>query len=183
MKDWNIDNSWTLFLDRDGVINQRLKDNYVTGADEFEFLDGALAAFGTLAAHFKTIAVVTNQQGIGKGLMTEDDLIGVHAHMLECISDEGGRIDEIYHCAGLASNNPACRKPEIGMAKEAQEDFPNIDFAKSIMVGDTLSDMKFGENAGMKRVFITTNGEDHTAGWEGFADAAFVSLGAFAAAL
>ena len=148
---------WTLFLDRDGVINRRLIDDYVKCVNEFEFLPDAIDAIRVFSKKFKYIFVVTNQQGIGKGLMTEADLEIIHTNMISAIEAHGGRIDKVYHCSDLAASESLNRKPEIGMALQAQKDFPEVDFSHSIMVGDSKSDMQFGKNAGMKTVFITTD--------------------------
>lgn len=152
-----IDSSWTLFLDRDGVINKRIVDDYVKHYDEFEFLDGVLEALKLLNPVFDRIVVVTNQQGIGKGVMTERDLLAIHEHMLAKVFTEGGRIDAVFHCSELAENDPQCRKPNTGMAFEAIDRFPEIDFQKSLMIGDSDSDMIFGERMGMQCVFIGEN--------------------------
>lgn len=181
---WDIDRSWTLFLDRDGVINRKLPDDYVKQPGEFEFLPGVLDALATLNHKFGIIVIVTNQQGIGKGLMSFDQLAGIHKMMLAKISETGGRIDQIYFAWQLAEWNHADRKPNIGMAETARKDFKNeIDFSKSIIVGDSLSDMEFGTNAGMKRVFITRGEEGREEGWESFSDAVFSDLPAFTSAL
>lgn len=144
---------WTLFLDRDGVINRRIIGDYVKRIEDFQFLPGVLNAMSVFAKHFKTIIIVTNQQGIGKGLMTEGELNQIHNYMISEITKAGGRVDSIYHSPFLASSNSSMRKPEIGMAVKAKADFQHIDFAKSIMVGDSLSDMQFGKNAGMTTVY------------------------------
>jgi len=157
---WKIDNTWTLFLDRDGVINQRTPGAYVTDIEEFEFIDGVLNALRFFATIFEKIVVVTNQQGVGKGLMTETQLVDIHAHMQVQIERADGRIDAIYYCPELAEDNPECRKPNTGMAHQAQADFPEIDFEKSIMVGDSATDMEFAFRLGMKTVFIQTKPED-----------------------
>ena len=158
--------NYTLFLDRDGVINQRIPNSYIKNWSEFEFLEGSLEAIVGLKKVFKRIVVVTNQQGIGKGIMTTEDLKRVHARMLLEIGQAGGYIDNVYHCPELARNNPFCRKPNPGMAKQAQTDFPDIDFSKSIVVGDSLSDMDFGIRLGMTTVFITTKREEQDRSWE-----------------
>lgn len=145
-----IDHSWTLFLDRDGVINRRIPESYVTAIKEFEFLPGSKEAIAECASVFKHILVVTNQQGIGKGLMTESDLEAIHHHMQMEVHLAGGRIDEAYFCPGLKRDNPICRKPEIGMYLQACDDFPEIHPEKSIMVGDSPSDIQFGRKAGIK---------------------------------
>lgn len=149
-----IDRSWTLFLDRDGVINQRIAGDYVKRVEEFVFLDGVLEALQLLATQFGRIVVVTNQQGIGKGAMTEADLSAIHTHMLAEVGKAGGRIDAVFHCPSVEADNPPCRKPNTGMALEAQAQFSDIIFAKSIMVGDSPSDMEFGRRLGMRCAFI-----------------------------
>lgn len=150
----NIDPSWTLFLDRDGTINRRLIGDYVKNINEFEFLPNALEGIFQLTPLFDTIVIVTNQQCIGKEIITHEELKVVHDHMMEGIEAAHGRIDQIYYCPDLAVYEPACRKPNPGMALQAQKDYPNIDFKKSIMVGDTLSDMQFGKRLGMTTVLI-----------------------------
>jgi D-glycero-D-manno-heptose 1,7-bisphosphate phosphatase len=141
-----------LFLDRDGVINRRIPDAYVTEPSEFEFLPNVIEALQILSKKFNRIFIVTNQQGIGKGLMSEGDLDDIHASMLDTFEENEIRIDKIYVCPALKEDNDPCRKPNIGMALQAQEDFPDIDLENSVMVGDTTSDMRFGKNAGMKTV-------------------------------
>ncbi len=154
LKDLNIDRSWTLFLDRDGVINRRIVGDYVKKPSQFVFLPGVLEAISKFSEIFGTIVVVTNQQGIGKGLMTETQLHDIHRFMISEIEKNNGRIDKIYFCPILASENSPNRKPLPGMAFQAKKNFENIDFEKSIMAGDSISDMEFGKNAGMKTVFI-----------------------------
>ena len=154
--DWKvkIDKSWTLFLDRDGVINVRLIDDYVKNINEFEFLPGVLEAFKIFAKKFGRIIIVTNQQGVGKGLMTLQDVDEVHRFMLEKIEDQQGRVDKIYVCPQLKSDPDNFRKPSPRMAYMAQHDFPEIDFDKSIMIGDSNSDIEFGKNAEMYTILI-----------------------------
>jgi histidinol-phosphate phosphatase family protein len=149
-----IQPDWTLFLDRDGVINLRPPDDYVKNVDEVIFSPGALQAIRMFAQIFTRIIVVTHQQGIGKGLMTEDDLQAVHRHMGLKISLAGGRIDKFYHCPDLAGAPGNGRKPNLVMANWAKNDFPEIDLSKSIMVGDTQSDIEFGRNAGMFTILL-----------------------------
>lgn len=155
LKDLHIDKSWTLFLDRDGVINKKLEDDYVKHWIEFEFIDGVTSALKGLNDLFGTIVIVTNQQCIGKGIIRTEDLELIHKNMMYEINYLKGRVDKIYHSPYLASENHPTRKPGIGMALLAQKDFPHIDFSKSIIVGDSLSDMEFGKNAGMKTVYVS----------------------------
>lgn len=151
-----IDKSWTLFLDRDGVINVKLEGDYVKKIEEFQFTENAVKAIAKAKRLFGKIVVVTNQQGIAKGLYTEEDLTKVHDFMQAQLAKENALIDKIYFCPALNGDTRFnCRKPDIGMALQAQNDFPEIDFSKSVMVGDSISDMEFGRKLGMYTVFIT----------------------------
>lgn len=154
---WNIDTTWTLFLDRDGVINKRIFGNYVTGKEAFEFLDRAKEAVALLSDYFELIIVVTNQQGIAKGIMTERNLKDIHTYMCEEIHLAGGKIDKCYFAPNLHGAEDDMRKPKPKMAELAKADFPKIDFHKSIMVGDTDTDIEFGRNLGMKTVRIKSD--------------------------
>ncbi len=153
----DINSEWTLFLDRDGVINQKIDNDYVKSIDEFEFIPGVLNTLKDFASLFGRIVVVTNQQGIGKGLMSESNLQEVHGYMLEKIQDAGGRIDQIYFAPQLASENSNYRKPGTGMGLKAKEEFPEIQFEKSILIGDSESDIEFGINLGIKTVMLKNN--------------------------
>lgn len=151
----DINKSWTLFLDRDGVINEEKKDDYIYHKDEFIFLPGVLEGLSILEKYFYKIIVVTNQRGIGRKRMTEKSLHSIHDFMLSEINKAGGRIDKIYFAPDL-DDLAINRKPNPGMALQAKQDFPGIDFTKSIIAGNKLSDMRFGRNAGMHTVFIAT---------------------------
>lgn len=148
--------NWTLFLDRDGVINKRIPNDYVRNIEQFQFIEGSLEAIVQLSHLFGTTVVVTNQQGVGKGLMTKNALEKVHASMIDQVKDAGGHIDQVYYCPTLAKEEPICRKPNPGMAFQAQKDFPHIDFNRSIMVGDSISDIEFGYALGMKTAYVTS---------------------------
>lgn len=147
------DKSWTLFLDRDGVINVDKDGSYIFSPDEFQFTEGGPAHFRKLSEIFGRIVIVTNQRGVGRGLMTEEALHAIHDRMRLAIEAAGGRIDEIFYCTSVTNDHPD-RKPNPGMAVIAKRHFPEIDFSRSMMVGNNLSDMLFGRNAGMYTVFI-----------------------------
>jgi D-glycero-D-manno-heptose 1,7-bisphosphate phosphatase len=155
-----FDKTWTLFLDRDGVINNRIVDEYISEWDDFDFISGSIKAIEKLSGIFGRVVVVTNQAGIGKGLMTEKQLHEVHRNLLKTIDLLDGRIDKIYYCPDKPDSKSPNRKPETGMALQAKADFPEIDFAKSVMVGDSNSDMDFGKRLGMTCVFIEGKKED-----------------------
>jgi len=144
---------WGLFLDRDGVINEHLPGYRQTWAS-FHFLPGFLDQVAWVAKKFDPIVIVTNQQGIGKGLMTMTDLEAIHSRMLNEIQQHGGRIDKIYVCPHVESENCDCRKPKTGMGIMAKRDFPLIDFHRSLMIGDSENDMVFGRNLEMKTMLF-----------------------------
>jgi D-glycero-D-manno-heptose 1,7-bisphosphate phosphatase len=171
-----IDTSWTLFLDRDGVINKKIDHDYVRSWSMFEFLPGAKESLKLLASTFGKIIIVTNQRGIGRGLMTVQDLDYIHTNMVTEIVNAGGRIDAIYFCSDIDDEGSSHRKPKPGMALDAQKAFPEISFAKSVMVGDSESDILFGKNLAMLTVSISRN--THTT-----ADYNFQSLADFSALL
>jgi len=148
---------WTLFLDRDGVINRRNPNGYITQWEEFVFLDGVRESLAVLRDIFGWIIIVSNQQGIGKGLMQHSDLKLIDEKMKAEIEKAGGRIDASYYCTHLESENHPDRKPGTGLGLKAKKDFPEITFSHSVMAGDTLSDMQFGRNLGMLNILISSN--------------------------
>lgn len=150
-----VDKTWTLFLDRDGVINEERLGEYVLHWNGFVFSEGTLKAFEILRKKFGRIIIITNQRGVGKGLMTEAAMHHIHQEMMREIATTGAHIDGIYYCT---EKSETCfnRKPNPGMAVQAFRDFSDIDGARSIMVGNKPSDMQFGRAAGMYTVFVTT---------------------------
>lgn len=151
-----IDNHWTLFLDRDGVINKD-KSPYTLNAGEFEFYEGVPDAIKTFTEIFHRIFVVTNQRGIGRHMMTENDLQSIHDKMINGIDHAGGRIQKIYYCPANDNSHPD-RKPNPGMALKAMKEFTDVKPEYSIMVGNNISDMHFGRNAGFYTVLLHTTG-------------------------
>jgi histidinol-phosphate phosphatase family protein len=144
---------WTIFLDRDGVINKKLENDYVKSWVEFIFNHHALEAIAGMSQIFRRVFIVTNQKGVGLGKMTEDELNQIHKKMLAAIEEASGKIDKIYYCTDIDGSS-FYRKPNIGMGLLAKQEFPEIEFSKSIMIGDSISDMQFGQKLGMKLVLI-----------------------------
>jgi HAD superfamily hydrolase (TIGR01662 family) len=151
---WQVDKSWTLFLDRDGVINVRKPDDYVKSPDEFIFIDGVPDSIAKFNELFGNVFVVTNQQGIGKGIMSERNLEEVHHYMQELLKESKARITQFYYAPQLSTDLSQMRKPNTGMGLKAQEDYPSVRFEKSIMVGDSDSDIEFGKRLGMITVKV-----------------------------
>lgn len=155
-----IDKTWTLFLDRDGVINEDHVGGYVLSVEEIRLMPGVGQAMEKLAHIFGVIVVCTNQRSIAKGLLSLEEYHRMNSRVLSLLEPMGGRIDKIYFSPDMADDAPN-RKPQPGMALQAKHDFPQIDFAKSIMVGNNVSDMQFARNAGIaKSVFLTTTIHD-----------------------
>lgn len=144
-----------LFLDRDGVINVERPDDYVKDISEFIFTEEALKAIAILSQRFSYLFVITNQRGIGRGIMNLSDLEKVHTYMLSEIEKAGGKITRIYFCTDVDSTS-INRKPNTGMAFKVQHDFPEVDFRRSVMVGNSKSDIEFGNKLGMYTVLIGT---------------------------
>ena len=143
-----IDKSWTLFLDRDGVINNEKHMNYINTWDEFEFFPGTKAAIKKFTETFGNIFIITNQRGVAKGLTKLEELETIHKNLLEEIAAAGGKITKIYFCCDMG-NFSQNRKPNPGMGLQAKQEFPEIDFSKSVMIGNTITDMEFGRNLGI----------------------------------
>jgi D-glycero-D-manno-heptose 1,7-bisphosphate phosphatase len=149
-----IDSSWTLFLDRDGVINQRNFNGYITSVENFHFTPYFLDTIPLLSKIFGKIIVVTNQQGVGKGEMSIEKLHEIHTFMQQAIQKQGGEINHVMSATNLKNTINDRRKPLPNMALEAKIIFPGIDFTKSVMIGDTNSDIQFGINLGMKTILV-----------------------------
>lgn len=149
-----------VFFDRDGIVNKRIYCGYVTAIDEFIFLDDFFPLFEFVRNQGYLTVLVTNQQGVGKGLMTAADLDAIHEFMQQQLEQKtGGTFDAIYSCTDLASAQSFRRKPNPGMLLEAAEDL-GINLAESWMIGDSTSDIQAGKSAGTKTILV---GDFHTA--------------------
>jgi D-glycero-D-manno-heptose 1,7-bisphosphate phosphatase len=150
-----IDHRWTLFLDRDGVLNERIVDDYVRKWEDWVWNPGVLEAIAHLSKRFGRIFIVTNQRGIARGLYSEADLKAIHDQMIAEINQAGGRIDGIFYCPHDKDAGCDCRKPKPGMLKQAAKAHPAVDFKYSLLVGDSISDLEAAKNAGnMPAVYI-----------------------------
>jgi len=150
-----VDNDWTLYLDRDGVINNLIENNYVKNVSEFILTEFIKANIKFLSKKFRHIIVITNQQGVGKKLMTEKQLIEIHQYMIEMIKNYGGRIDKVLYCTDLENTGSKRRKPEIGMGLESLMLYPEIIKKKSVMIGDSISDKLFAKEFGINFILLS----------------------------
>ena len=146
-----------VFVDRDGVINRRLPGEYVRAWEQFRFLPGARAGLRALREAGYLLVVITNQRGIGRGLMSEADLAEVHRRMqVELVRADAG-VDAILHCPHDLSAGCDCRKPKPGMIVRALERFA-IDVSRSWVVGDSLSDLEAGRAVGIRGILVVPHG-------------------------
>jgi len=130
-----------LFLDRDGVINRLIPGDYVRKWDDFVFQEGCLEILPRIAPYFDFLFIITNQQCIGKGLISIDQLSGIHQNMLKQLEAAGIKIEKIFYCPHLVSENCNCRKPKPGMLDEIRRQYPSVDFISSLMIGDSVADI------------------------------------------
>ena len=156
-----------VFLDRDGVIN--VEKDYVYTIDEFEFIEDSIEALKILQDKGYALVVVTNQSGIARGYYTEEDFLKLTEWMDWCLIDRGVTLDGIYYCPhhpekGIGNYKVECNcsKPKAGLIFDAVKQL-NIDLSRSVMVGDKLSDIECGKNAGIKRNYLVRSGHVITA--------------------
>jgi D-glycero-D-manno-heptose 1,7-bisphosphate phosphatase len=149
---------WTVFLDRDGILNRKAPEHdYIKSRDEFEWLPGAREALRRLSDAGAHLFIVTNQQGVARGVMSEADVAGVHDLVRSDLSKAGVTLDAIYVCPHLAGTCD-CRKPALGLFHRARQEFPEVDFARSVVVGDSQSDIDAGRQLGARTVFVQRPG-------------------------
>lgn len=143
-----------VFLDRDGVINRDSK-GYIKSAEEFKLLPNTIKALKLLSARKYKLIIITNQSGIGKGLYTTRDFCKVNQKMVKELEKNNVKLDAIYYCPHEAETACECRKPNLGMLKQAQKDF-KINTKKSFMIGDKTADIEWGRRAGCKTILVKT---------------------------
>jgi D-glycero-D-manno-heptose 1,7-bisphosphate phosphatase len=148
----SVRNYNTLFLDRDGVINRKIDNGYVLKADDIELMPGIKEFLYWANKQFPQILVVTNQRCIGRKMLREEDLLLIHKD----INDRTGNfIDDFLFCPHLHEDNCGCRKPKEGLFLKAAENYV-VDFNRSWMIGDSISDLIPARNLGIKTIYIGT---------------------------
>jgi D-glycero-D-manno-heptose 1,7-bisphosphate phosphatase len=144
----------TVFLDRDGVLNRKpAEGDYVKRPEELRLLPGAASAVARLNEAGVNVVLITNQRGIGRGVMSEGDYGRVHATLCRRLQSHGAHLDAEYHCPDTASSSP-CRKPNTGLFLAALRDNPRIRFHASWVVGDSPADIAAGRALGCRTVMI-----------------------------
>ena len=169
----------TVFLDRDGVLNEKMPEGrYVASRADFHLLPGVAKAIGRLNRAGVRVMVVSNQRGIALGLYTAADVNDLHSALQELLAHHGAHVDGFYFCSH-DKGQCKCRKPLPGLFEQAVAEFPEITAATSVMIGDSLSDIDFGRRLGMLTVFIEGAPERRKPGAEAaleLADLRFPSL-------
>lgn len=153
-----------IFLDRDGVINRRVHNGYVTTWNQFRFLPGALESLRQLAEAGFLPIVVSNQAGVGKGRMTQAALSEVTSRFVRKVKACGGQIHQVYYCTHRKDARCACRKPRPGLLLRAQRE-NHFDLARTYFIGDSVSDMIAAARAGCPAILICPNPASLVQGW------------------
>jgi len=130
----------TVFLDRDGVINEKVENGYVTSWGEFTWLPGAIDGIKTLHEQGWNVIVVTNQACVGKKIVGMQDIEEIHRHMQVELQAQGIFLTHIYVCPHTPEANCACRKPKPGMLLQAAQDY-DLQLQHCYFIGDSLTDM------------------------------------------
>lgn len=146
-----------IFLDRDGVINKKApKAEYVKSWDEFEFLPDSIDAMKLLSQHGYKIFIITNQAGIARGKMTENDLKEIHSNLERELEKKNVKIEEVYYCPHGWDDGCECRKPKPGMLFQAAREH-DLDLSKCVFIGDDERDQQAGDAAGCRTLLVDSD--------------------------
>lgn len=148
-----------IFLDRDGVINERVRGGYVTRWDEFRLLDDFVPVLRALGRLRAPLIVISNQSGVKKGLVDRTALRRITSRFVEALARQGARITAAYYCPHTDAERCGCRKPKPGMLLEAARDY-RIDLSRSVMIGDSICDVEAAAAAGCRGILLDNAGEE-----------------------
>lgn len=152
----------TVFLDRDGTINEKPPDGeYVLSPDQLKLLPSAAAAIRKLNAGGVKVIVLTNQRCVARGLLSMDALESIHHRLRDLLAEYGARIDAFFVCPH-EEGTCECRKPRPGLFHEAIRADPSIDLSRSVMIGDSWTDFEAASAAGVPCILLATpvSGQD-----------------------
>ncbi len=152
-----------IFLDRDGVINHYPGDTrYVTSWKEFRFLPGVKKALKRLTEAGYKIFVVSNQSGVSKGIYSKKRLDEITGRMLKELDKSKVKISGVYYCIHRNEDNCSCRKPKVGLIEIAlrEHNIARKVLKRSFFVGDSITDVQTGKNAGCKTILVFSGKED-----------------------
>ena len=144
----------TIFLDRDGVINENRSD-YVKSWSEYRFLPGAREAIVQLTQAGHRIVVCTNQAGIARGSISVETVEDIHRRMLASIAEMGGRVEKVYYCPHSKDEHCPCRKPRPGLLLRARDEL-GLDMRDAVFIGDSMTDIRAGLATGIHPMLVLT---------------------------
>ncbi|MBV9768880.1 MAG: HAD family hydrolase [Bryobacterales bacterium] len=143
-----------VFLDRDGVINEKAPEGeYIESWSKFRFLPNIIDWIRLFNALDHMVIIVTNQRGVARGFMTEQDLVDIHEKMCQALAEKGARIDDIFYCPH-EEGTCDCRKPRPGLVRRAVEKW-DIDLSRSLLIGDSERDTELAQTCGLR--FLRAN--------------------------
>ena len=149
-----------VILDRDGVINED-SDEYIKSVDEFVPLPGSLAAIARLNRAGYTVAVATNQSGVGRGLFDLAALAAMHDKLARLLAQEGGRIDHIFYCPHAPDDGCDCRKPLPGLMRQIADHY-TVPLAGVPVIGDSLRDLEAARAVGARPILVRSGKGERT---------------------
>ncbi|MCP3875329.1 MAG: D-glycero-beta-D-manno-heptose 1,7-bisphosphate 7-phosphatase [Desulfobacteraceae bacterium] len=147
---------YTVFLDRDGVINKDSSE-YIKSPSEFEFIPNSAQAIALLTKKGFHVIVITNQSLIGRKMVTMETLDCIFKKMIEGVKKQGGHINDIFFCPHTPTDDCSCRKPKPGLINDAQKKY-QIALDRSCMVGDSAKDIECALTAGCKTTVLVKTG-------------------------
>ena len=146
-----------IILDRDGVIIEN-RDNYVRNWADVEVYPQALRALADAKCSDYKIVIITNQAGVGKGIIPLKTATEINERLVQAIEEAGGRVDGLYMCPHTPQDECECRKPRPGMILQAERELA-LDLSHSWMIGDALSDLQAGRAAGVGHLVLVSTQE------------------------
>lgn len=144
-----------VFLDRDGVIIEQVA--YLSSPDQVKLIPGAVEALRLIHRHGDLAVVISNQSGVGRGYFTAETVEAAHARIQELLAPDGEKVDAFYYCPHAPDEQCACRKPKPEMILRAAREY-GLAVEKSLMLGDRMSDLECGVNAGCARSALVLTG-------------------------
>jgi heptosyltransferase-2 len=160
MSQTNLLEGFTVFLDRDGTLNY--DSGYLKSASELKLLPGVGPALARLKAAGARLVVVTNQSGVGRGILTLKDLEAIHARLEGLLEQDDAALDAIYFCPHHPDDGCRCRKPARGMVDRAVSEL-QVDLRRSYLIGDHARDVQLAKAVGAKAILVTSGRVDEQA--------------------
>jgi D-glycero-D-manno-heptose 1,7-bisphosphate phosphatase len=142
-----------IFCDRDGVINERIRGGYVTQWSEFRFIEGIEQALAELSTFGLPLIVVSNQAGVGKGVVSPEALAQITESFVSSLGNQGAKVDAVYYCPHVPEARCSCRKPATGLLRQAAEDW-RIDLGRSVLIGDSASDLQAAQTSRCQAILL-----------------------------